>query len=171
MEGDFFNRIEKDEARPEGSSHLVTKRSWGSTVVLDANTRVNFILQEPSAHFHIHRTEDYILYTGEMDVYRGVWYEGDLRRTVAGLIATRMLPGDRVVIAPHIVHIPINISPEGSVFIEVSHGPYVEEDVHRVYDKGGRDVALLGQWSALGYEAGISITDLILLTRDTLKNT
>ncbi|MSR70966.1 hypothetical protein EXS62_02925 [Candidatus Kaiserbacteria bacterium] len=169
MEKDFFDRIEKKEAHIEALPYLTQARSWGATVVLDANTRVNRIHAEPSAHFHRHRTEEYILYTGAMDVYRGAWYEGDLLRTVAGLTPTAMLPGDRVIIAPHIVHIPINTSPTGSVFIEVSHGPYADDDIQRVYDKEGRDAALLKGWSALGYEPGISIVDLILQIRAAQK--
>lgn len=168
MNKEFFERIEKGSAHVEGYSYLIHQRSWGSSVVLDAHTRIYFINNdgEPSAHFHRNRTEDYILHTGEIEVYRGQWYEGDPEKTIAHLQGTRMFPGDRIVIPPHLVHVPINRSPHGSVFIEISHGPYAEGDIERVYDKQGRDIELTKKWSSLGYETGISITDLILLVKN-----
>ena len=161
----FFTHIE-NKNKIEGAPYIVDKRHWGTAVTLDANTRVNYIFDEPSLHFHTHRTEDYILYSGEMEVYRGTWYENDLEKTVAGLEATHMIPGDRVIIAPGIVHIPINLSPEGSTFIEVSHGPYAEKDVIRVYDKSGRDIDLAKKWQSLGYQAEVGVKELITLIKN-----
>ncbi|GEM_PF-5232889 len=166
----FFERIERGEALIEGPPYIVHKRSWGFSVVLDANTRFHFIEGEPSLHFHRYRTEDYILYSGDILVYRGQIYEGDLEKTVANLREVRISPGDRIVIPPRTVHIPINLSPGGSSFIEISHGPYAEEDVERVYDKNGREPSLLKKWTELGYQAGTGVKDLIPLAKDKIKN-
>lgn len=166
MEKDFFNRILKGETYNEGTPFIThNKRSWGYSVVLDANTRIHFIDGEPSAHFHVFRTEEYIMYTGEMDVYRGKLYENDIERTIANLKEIRISAGDKLVIPPKTVHIPINIHPKGSVFIEISHGPYEESDVTRVYDKNRRDPMLAKKWDSLGYKAGLSIKDLVPLTK------
>ena len=169
MDKDFFGRIEKGTALVEGPTFISIKSSWGSSVILDANTRIHFIEGEPSTHFHRFRTEDYILYNGDMVVYRGIYHEGDLERTVANLRATKMSPGDRVVMLPNTVHIPINLSPTGSTFFEVSHGPYEESDIERIYDKSGRDPDLAKKWSELGYEEGSSIIDLIPLVKNNLS--
>lgn len=171
MNNGFFKKVETKSAYVEKSAYITTKRTWGFSVMLDANACINFIKGEPSAHFHIHRTEDYILYSGELEVYRGKWHPGDLEMTIAGLEKTRLLPGDRVVIHPGTVHIPINLAPSGSVFIEISHGPYIESDVNRVYDKDGRDIELAKQWSELGYKGGVGITKLIPLVRKKLTIT
>lgn len=168
MEKAFFKGIENG-GNVEGPSFIVEKRHWGTAVTLDANTRVNSISDEPSLHFHTHRTEDYILYSGEMEVYRGAWHEGDLEKTVGGLVATKLQPGDRVVITPGTVHIPINLSSEGSVFIEISHGPYAEKDVVRVYDKTGRDAELAKKWQDLGYEQGVGVRELIAIIKSNGK--
>ncbi|OGG58851.1 hypothetical protein A2765_00520 [Candidatus Kaiserbacteria bacterium RIFCSPHIGHO2_01_FULL_56_24] len=170
MNNEYFDRIEKGEAYVEGSPYITHQRHWGSSVVLDANTRIHFIVGEPSAHFHKYRTEDYILHAGDMVVYRGPVFEGDLEKTISNLEEVHLRPGDRVVIPPQTVHIPINSSPEGSTFVEISHGPYAEEDIVRVYDKNGRDSELVKKWLELGYEEGISVKDLIPLIRGKFKN-
>jgi len=170
MDKDFFDRIEEESANIEGAPYIThSGRGWGSSIVLDANTRIHFIDGEPSAHFHKYRTEDYILYTGEIAVFRGKLYEGDKERTVANMKEVRMSPGDRVVMPPKTVHIPINLHPGGSVFFEISHGPYEEEDVERIYDKNGRNPELTKEWSELGYEQLMSIKDLIPLIGNRIK--
>ena len=161
MDSEFFKRILAGTAVAEESSYLIQTRHWGSAITLDANTRVNSIEGEPSLHFHRHRTEEYILYSGLMTVYRGEYFDGDLKRTVASLVGTELRPGDKVVIHPNVVHIPINKASEGSVFIEVSHGPYEDSDIVRVYDKTGRDAALSAAWTTLGVNPGIGVEDLI----------
>ena len=166
MNKEFFNRIKKGSAHIEGAPFIVSDRHWGFSVVLDANTRIHFIEGEPSAHLHKYRTEDYILQDGVMEVYRGIFYEGDLEKTIANLEVIKMSPGDRVVMPPNMVHIPVNVSPTGSIFAEISHGPYEEGDIERVYDKNARSLELAEKWSALGYKKGISIVDLIVLIKN-----
>ena len=163
MDADFFKRIEKKEASIEGPEFVIQKRHWGFSVVLDANTRIHSICDEPSAHFHRYRTEDYILYSGEMTVYRGENFDEDPERTIGGLKPAILAPGDKIVLPPGIVHVPINTGKENAVFLEISHGPYEEADIKRVYDKNGRDAELAATWRALGYKAGVGIKDLISL--------
>lgn len=165
MDKDFFERIKDGSVLLEGAPYIIHKRRWGFSVVLDANTRIHFINGECSAHFHRYRTEDYILYTGEIEVFRGEFYEEDLEKTVANLKRVKMVPGDRIVIPPKTVHIPINMYPGGSVFFEISHGPYAEEDIERIYDKNCKDPKLAKKWSGLGYKKKISIKDLIPLIK------
>jgi mannose-6-phosphate isomerase-like protein (cupin superfamily) len=171
MDKDFFERIAKGQATVEGPPFLTHSRHWGASVVLDANTRIHFIEGEPSAHYHKYRTEDYVLYSGEIDVYRGVLHEDDLEKTVLNLKGITLKPGDRVVIPPNTVHIPINRSDAPSTFIEISHGPYAEEDVVRIYDKNGRDPDLAARWLKLGYKPGVSVKDLIPLIKDKRRDT
>ena len=169
MEKEFFDRIKNGEAYLEGPKFITHDRNWGFSVVLDANTRMHFIEGEPSAHFHTYRTEEYILNSGDIEVYRGKIYEGELEKTIANLELIRMSPGDKIVIPPKTAHIPINLSPTGSVFTEISHGPYAEEDVERIYDKNARSPELAKKWSDLGYQTGLSIRDLIPLIKQKLK--
>ncbi len=170
MDKNFFERIENGTATIENPPFIVQKRHWGFSVTLDANTRIHLIMGEPSVHFHRYRTEDYILYSGEMVVYRGKNFDGDLEKIVANLKPIRLTPGDKVVILPNIVHIPINVGSEAAVFIEISHGPYAEEDVERVYDQSARDPKLAKKWSKLGYKKGMAIKDLIPVVKNKLKN-
>lgn len=165
MGADFFDRIDKRKALVEGYPCLATKRHWGTAITLDANTRINVLMGEPSAHFHRIRTEEYILYSGAMTVYRGENIEGDLERTVKGLRPTAMKPGDKIVIAPGEVHIPIKKGKGPAVFIEISHGPYEDNDIVRIYDKTARDLALAAEWAKLGYKAGTGIEILITQTK------
>ena len=158
---EFFRRIEKESALAEGFTFPVTKRHWGTAITLDANTRVNLIHGEPSAHFHRLRTEEYILYAGTMVVYRGKYFEGNLEKTVANLQGTPMKPGDKVVISPGTVHIPLTMGKDGAVFIEVSHGPYEDADIVRIYDQSGRNAELVATWTKLGHKQGLSIKDLM----------
>ncbi len=158
---EFFKRIEKGQTLSEGFTFPITKRHWGTAITLDANTRVNSISGEPSAHFHRIRTEEYILVSGAMTVYRGDYFDGNLKKTVGGLVGVAMKPGDKVVIYPGIVHIPISTSKGGAVFIEISHGPYEDSDIVRIYDKTGRDLELASRWKDLGYKGGLGIKELI----------
>lgn len=158
---EFFARIEKNKALSESHQHIVTKRHWGTAITLDANTRINSLFGEPSAHFHRYRSEEYIVYEGGMILYRGEAYEGDLERTVGNMKPTFLKPGDRAVIEPEVVHIPIPQNKNGAVFIEVSHGPYEDSDIVRVYDKTGRDAQLAARWAVLGYKEGLGIKNLI----------
>lgn len=169
MKKDFFKNIEKATAKIEGAPFIVQKRHWGFSVVLDANTRLHLIAGEPSVHFHRYRTEDYILFSGEMVVYRGKNIAGNLEKTVANLEPTKLAPGDRVIVLPNIVHIPVNLKSEPAVFFEISHGPYAEEDVERIYDKNGRDSSLVQRWSDLEYKEGMSVKDLISQVRNKLR--
>ncbi len=161
----FFERIVSSTARVEGTGFICLTRPYGRSVVLDSNTRIHEMLNEPSAHFHRFRTEEYILYSGKMTVYRGPVVPDYPEVSVALLEPTELKPGDRVVIPPFTVHLPINTEEEPAVFIEVSHGPYEETDIVRVYDKLGRDEDLRNTWQKLGYEAGIGVADLIQATR------
>ena len=169
MIGSFFERIEKGEAAVEGPKYPVTKRHWGFSVVLDANTVINALNDgEPSVHYHRIRTEEYILYSGKMDVYRARNVEGDIEKTIASMVPTRLLPGDRVVIEPHMVHVPVNAGKEIAMFIEISHGAYLEKDIERIYDATGRDAALAATWAGLGYKPGLGIKDLISVVQGKL---
>ncbi len=169
MSKDFFDRIENKQALVEAAQYLVTRRHWGFSIVLDANTRIHSAKGEPSVHFHRYRTEDYILYSGEMIVYRGKYWENDLEKTVANLEPVKLIPGDKVVMPPNTVHIPISLGDEPAVFIEISHGPYEESDIERIYDKNARDPELVKRWSALGYEPGVSVVDLVEMIKRKLK--
>lgn len=171
MKDDFFERIKSGRAHVDGPQYLVNQRHWGYTVVLDANTRINFINDEPSTHFHRYRVEEYILYSGEMTVYTGAYFEGDIEKTVAHLEAVNLLPGDKIVIPLNTVHIPLPGIKTDAVFIEISHGPYEDGDVERVYDKSGRDPDLAKRWLDLGYAQGLGIRDLISLTKEKLNST
>ena len=136
-------------------------RPHGSAVVLDANTRMNMVVSEPSAHYHRIRTEEYILFSGEMVVFRGPVVEGHPDLSVSLLEPTVLKPGDRVVIPPLTVHLPVNTGEKPVEFIEVSHGPYDDADIVRIYDKWGRDQVVRQVWEELGYQTGVSILDLI----------
>jgi len=165
---EFFERIKNGLSSVEGIPYKTyLERVWGDSVVLDANTRLHRLTGEPSVQFHQSRTEEYVLCIGEMVVYRGTLHEDDPEKTVASLERTFMLPGDRIVIPPKTVHVPIPIS-ESVSFIEVSHGNYEESDVTRIYDKSGRNSELDQRWISMGYDQGLSIVDLIPLVKSNL---
>ena len=170
MDSEFFDRIANGQASIEGPKYATQKRHWGCSVVLDANTVINSLNDgEPSAHFHRMRTEEYVLYSGEMAVYRAENIDNDIERTIANLVPTMFRPGDRVVIVPNIVHIPLNMGKDPVMFIEISHGPYLENDIQRIYDKSGRDIELAKRWADLGYAKNIGIKDLIIQAKDNIK--
>lgn len=166
MNAEFWYRLNHKKAHVEGFPHKVIARTWGSSVILDANTRLHYISGEPSLQVHTERTEEYILLAGMLVVYRGTLYKNDLERTVAHLKSMILKPGDKIIIAPGTVHVPVNISSgESSVLIEISHGIYDEGDINRIYDQNGRDAPLKESWMALGYPSGLSIKDLVPLVR------
>ncbi|HLC90275.1 MAG TPA: hypothetical protein VJI15_00750 [Candidatus Nanoarchaeia archaeon] len=167
----FFHRITTKQALVEGAPYHEVERAWGASAILDSNTRIHHIIDEPSVQVHSHRTEEYVLVSGSMVVYRGTYYPNDPEKTIANLHAVVMQPGDKVVIPMGMVHAPVNISLEGgSTFIEISHGFYDEEDIKRIYDKKGRDASLKEKWAALRYPSGLSVRELIPLVRFRLED-
>jgi mannose-6-phosphate isomerase-like protein (cupin superfamily) len=170
MTNDFFDRIERKEANIEGAQYpLNFGRVWGDTVTLDANTRINRITREPSLHYHNFRTEDYIIHSGEAIVYRGALDKTDLEKTVSNLRSIIAKPGDKLIIPPKIVHTIVPASAESVTMIEISHGPYEESDITRIYDKSGRDAGLVKKWEELGYRPGLGIADMIPLAKAKRK--
>ena len=165
----FFERIQESAAVIEGTSFTVHKRPWGFSIALGTNVCINSITGEPSTHFHRYRTEEYVLFSGQLTVWRGPHLEGDLEQTIAELVPTVMKPGDKILIPPNTVHIPLHVGPEAAIFFDIYHGEYVEEDVQRVYDKGSRDKAIAQKWAELGYKPGLSIVELIQATKRKLK--
>ena len=158
---DFFQNIEQGTARIEGTGLMTIRRPYGFSVVLDANTRIHTLTGEPSVQVHHFRAEEYVMYSGQMTVYRGVMKDGDEEAIIASMEPTELRPGDRVVIPAGTPHLPVNYNPELAVFIEISHGPYEESDILRIYDKLGRDPEVRERWEKLGYKTGVSIVDLI----------
>lgn len=163
MTEEFFNRIELQQAHIESSLPVSIKKSiWGSTVELDNMTRLNKISGEGSVHYHTLRSEEYILLDGKMLVLRGELFAGNPEKTISSLKETIMHPGDKITIAQNIVHVAINTSLKGpSTFLEITKGIYEEQDVHRVYDKTGRDISLANTWGSRGYPSGLSAQDLM----------
>jgi len=169
VDSEFFERIITNKAVVEGYPYKAVERSWGTSAILDANTRVFYLTDEPSVQYHTHRTEEFVLVSGKVAVYRGIFYKDNPEKTIAGLQPVVMQPGDKLVIPAGMVHAPVNISPfGGSMVIEISHGPYDDEDIGRIYDKKGRDASLKEKWTALGYPSSLSVVDLVPLVRHKL---
>ena len=169
MTQEFFNRIESQQARAENEAYKNPQKSiWGSSITINPTTRINRINGEGSTHFHKNRGEEYILIDGQIIVYRASLSLENIEKTIASMKETIMNPGDKIFISPNTVHTAINISPQDSTFLEITHGPYEDNDSHRVYDKAGRDKELANKWSSLGYPQGLSIQELIPLVKSNL---
>jgi len=167
----FFERIEKKIATTEGFPFQTIKRDYGISVVIENNVRINCYETETSLHFHDNRIENYIILKGNVRLYRGTFFENDFEKTVANLDFTDLSPGDKAIIYPKTVHVPINrsLSNDPYILLEIIYGIYDESDVTRVYDMHGRDQELNQKWIDLGYNPRLSVKDLVSKIKEQNK--